>query len=102
MISIQSGFFNQELKSLVKPSFLKINKGKKLIKLADGNMICEDHAKLTPWQREELIEKDTNQVNKGKKLIKHNKFIFKKSIFFLFLKQKKKPKIKLYKTKKVP
>ena len=23
-------------------------KGKKLIKLADGNMICEDHAKLTP------------------------------------------------------
>ena len=22
-------------------------KGKKLIKLADGNMICEDHAKLT-------------------------------------------------------
>lgn len=38
-------------------------KGKKLIKLADGNMICEDHAKLTPWQREELIEKDANQVN---------------------------------------
>ena len=38
-------------------------KGKKLIKLADRNMICEDHAKLTPWQREELIEKDANQVN---------------------------------------
>lgn len=38
-------------------------KGKKLIKLADGNMICEDHAKLTPWQREELIKKDANQVN---------------------------------------
>ena len=26
-------------------------------------MICEDHAKLTPQQREELIEKDANQVN---------------------------------------
>ena len=38
-------------------------KDKKLIKLDDGNMICEDHAKLTPWQREELIEKDANQVN---------------------------------------
>ncbi len=38
-------------------------KGKKLIKLADRNMICEDHAKLTPWQREDIIEKDANQVN---------------------------------------
>lgn len=36
---------------------------KKLLKLADGNLICEDHAKLTPWQKEELIEKDANQVN---------------------------------------
>ena len=36
---------------------------KKILKLADGNLICEDHAKLTPWQKEELIEKDANQVN---------------------------------------
>lgn len=35
----------------------------KLIKLADGKSICENHAKLTPWQKEELIEKDANQVN---------------------------------------
>lgn len=38
-------------------------KGKNSIKLSDGNSICEDHAKLTPWQKEELIEKDANQVN---------------------------------------
>lgn len=38
-------------------------KVKNLIKLADGNMVCENHAKLTPWQKEELIEKDANQVN---------------------------------------
>ena len=38
-------------------------KDKNLIKLADGNMVCENHAKLTPWQKEELIEKDANQVN---------------------------------------
>ncbi|MCR1904295.1 hypothetical protein CBF60_00335 [Lactobacillus taiwanensis] len=37
-------------------------KSKNAIKLADGNSICEDHAKLTPWQKEELIEKDANQV----------------------------------------
>ena len=48
---------------LIKDVLLTIKKVKKLIKLADGNMICEDHAKLTPWQREELIEKDANQVN---------------------------------------
>lgn len=47
----------------MKDVLLTIKKVKKLIKLADGNMICEDHAKLTPWQREELIEKDANQVN---------------------------------------
>lgn len=35
----------------------------KLIKLADGKSICENHAKLTPWQKEKLIEKDANQVN---------------------------------------
>lgn len=34
-----------------------------LIRLADGNSICEAHAKLTPWQKEELIEKDANQVD---------------------------------------
>ena len=33
---------------LIKDVLLTIKKVKKLIKLADGNMICEDHAKLTP------------------------------------------------------
>lgn len=38
-------------------------KSKKLIQLTDGNAICENHARLTPWQKEELIEKDANQVS---------------------------------------
>ena len=47
----------------VKDVLLTIKAAKTIKILADGNLICEDHAKLTPWQKEELIEKDANQVN---------------------------------------
>ena len=42
-------------------------KSKNAIKLADGNSICEDHAKLTPWQKEELFEHELQGIHSSYK-----------------------------------